>query len=241
MSRCDIGQGRGTNVPSTETTFAAAGGRRDAVAAYKVAMRHTRRVRFLRRALPAAILLCVAIIVIGAWLDPLRLLRELPIEFARLAISGSKLKIEAPKLSGYTSDGRAYTVTAATAAQDLTQPGVIEMTGIEARFEIVGGGTTTLSAGKGTYDSKAEQLRLADVIDFASTSGFGGKLSEALVDMRKGHVLSTAPVDIKFQDGRVTADRLEIFDNGDRALFEGRVTAEFRLNPPAEATAEPKQ
>ena len=241
MSRCDTGQGRGSNVPSTETAFTTTGERRDPVAAYKVAMRHTRRVRFLRRALPAAILLCVTIIVVGSWLDPLRLLGELPIEFARLAISGSKLKIEAPKLSGYTSDGRAYSMTAVTAAQDLTQPGVIEMTGIEARFEVVGGGTTTLRAGKGTYDSKAERLRLADAIDIDSTNGFGGKLSEALVDMRKGHVLSTAPVDLRFQDGRVTADRLEIFDNGDRALFEGRVTAEFRLNPPAEATAEPKR
>ena len=235
-----MGQGRGINVPSTEVIFAATGERRDSVAAYKAAMRHTRRVRFLRRALPAAILLGVSIIVIGAWLDPLRLLRELPIEFARLAISGSKLKIEAPKLSGYTSDGRAYSMTAETASQDLTQPGVIEMTGIEARFEVAGGGMTTLRAGKGTFDSKAERLRLADAIDITSTNGFGGKLSEALVDMRKGHMLSTAPVDLRYQDGRVRADRLEIFDNGDRALFEGRVTAEFRL-PPPEATAEPKQ
>ena len=227
-------------MPSTETTFAAGGERRDAAAAYKAALRHTSHVRFLRRALPAAIILCVCIIVIGSWLDPLRLLGELPIEFARLAISGSKLKIEAPKLSGYTGDGRAYSVTAETAAQDLTRPGVIEMTGIEARFELVGGGTTTLRAEKGTFDSKAEQLRLSDGIDITSSNGYGGKLSEAIVDMRKGHVLSSAPVDLRYRDGWLKADRLEIFDNGDRALFEGRVTAEFRLNPPAAATAEPK-
>lgn len=227
-------------MPSTETTFAAGGERRDPVAAYKAAMRHTRCVRFLRGALPAAVLLCISVIVIGSWLDPLRLISELPIEFARLAISGTKLKIEAPKLSGYTSDGRAYSVTAESAAQDLARPGVIEMTGIEARFDLVGGGTTMLRAVKGTFDSKAEQLRLVDGIDITSTVGFGGKLSEASVDMRKGYVLSSAPVDLKYQDGWLKADRLEIFDNGERALFEGRVTAEFRLNPPAAATAEPK-
>ena len=231
-------------MPSTETIFAAAGERRDTVTAYKAALRHTRRVRFLRRALPAAILLFLSIIVFGAWLDPLRLLRELPIEFARLAISGSKLKIEAPKLSGYTGDGRAYSVTAESAAQDLTKPGVIEMIGIEARFELVGGGTTMLRAAKGTFDSKAEQLRLVDGIDITSTNGYGGKLSEAIVDMRLGHILSSAPVDLKYQDGWLKADRLEIFDNGERALFEGRVTAEIRMSPPdapaATATAEPK-
>jgi lipopolysaccharide export system protein LptC len=227
-------------VPSTESTFAAGGARRNPVAAYKAATRHTRRVRLLRYVLPAAVLLSISVVVLGTWLDPLRLLGELPIEFARLAISGSKLKIEAPKLSGYTTDGRTYSVTAESAAQDLTHPGVIEMTGIEARFDLVGGGTTRLKAAKGTFDSKAEQLRLVDGIVITSTIGFGGELSEALVDMRKGYMLSPAPVDLKYQDGWLKADRLEIFDNGDRALFEGRVTAEFRLNPPAAATAEPK-
>jgi lipopolysaccharide export system protein LptC len=135
-------------------------------------------------------------------------------------------------------------VTAESAAQDLTRPGVIEMIGIEARFELVGGGTTMLRAAKGTFDSKAEQLRLVDGIDIASTNGYGGKLSEAIVDMRLGHILSSAPVDLKYQDGWLKADRLEIFDNGERALFEGRVTAEIRMSPPdapaATATAEPK-
>ncbi len=235
-------------MPSFETpsaaAFAAGNERRDLTAAYKVAMRHTRRVRFLRRALPAAILLIVLVVLFGAWFDPLRLLGELPIEFARLAISGSKLKIEAPKLSGYTRDGRAYSVTAATAAQDLAQPGVIELTGIEARFELVGGGSTKLTAAKGSLDTKAETMRLVDGIDIATSNGYGGRLSEATVDMRKGHILSPAPVELRYQDGWLKADRLEIFDNGDRALFEGRVTAEFRLNPPpappTAATAEPK-
>jgi lipopolysaccharide export system protein LptC len=99
---------------------------------------------------------------------------------------------------------------------------------------MVGGGSTRLTAAKGVFDSKAEELRLTEGIDIASTNGYGGKLSEAIVDMRKGYVLSPSPVELKYQDGWLKADRLEIFENGDRALFEGRVTAELRLSPPGE-------
>jgi lipopolysaccharide export system protein LptC len=198
-------------------------------------------VRWLRRAVPVAAVTIVLLIVLWAWLDPLRLFRELPLEFARMAISGNTLKIDAPKLSGYMRDGRTYSISAVSAAQDLTRPGVIELTGIDARFALTDGGSTTLTAVKGTLDAKADQLRLLEGIDILSTSGFGGRLGEAIVDMRKGHVLAPNPVELRYRDGWLRANRLEIFDNGARVLFDGGVTTMFRLAPPQPApTAEVK-
>ena len=37
-------------------------------------------------------------------------------------ISGTKLTMQAPKLSGYTRDGRWYELIADSAAQDITKP-----------------------------------------------------------------------------------------------------------------------
>ena len=206
--------------------------RPDIADAYRSAARHTRRVRWLRRTVPAAAIAVVLLVVLWAWLDPLRLFRELPLEFARMAISGNTLKIDAPKLSGYTRDGRTYSISALSAAQDLGKPGVIELTGIDARFALADGGSTTLKATKGTLDAKIDQLRLLEGIDILSTSGFGGRLGEAIVDMRKGHVLAPSPVELRYRDGWVRANRLEIFDNGARVLFDGGVTTTFRLTPP---------
>ncbi len=215
------------------TQMVESGERRDSSAAYRSATRHTRFVRFVRRTVPAILIAVVAILIVSPWLDPLRLLRELPLEFARLMISDNKLKIDAPKLSGYTRDGRAYRLTAETAAQDLRRPGILELTGIVAELELTGGGSTKLTAAKGTFEAKEERLTLLEGIDIQSTNGFSGRLTAAMVEMRKGHVVTQDPVDLKYQDGRLTANRLEIFDNGARAVFDGGVTTWFKLPPPA--------
>jgi lipopolysaccharide export system protein LptC len=227
--------------PPARHAIAEAGEARDVSDAYRSATRHTRRVRWLRRIVPAAAVTGVLIVALWAWLDPLRLFRELPLEFARMAISGTTLKIDAPKLSGYTRDGRTYSISATSAAQDLTKPGMIELTGIDARFKLTDGGSTTLTAAKGTLDARADQLRLLEGIDILSTNGLGGRLGEAVFDMRKGHVLSPTPVELRYRDGWLRANRLEIFDNGARMLFDGGVTTVFRLDSPQVApTAEVK-
>lgn len=226
------------NPRSAATTMAAEPGeRRATAAAYRSAARHSRLVRFVRLMVPAVLIGGVLILVASSWLDPLRLLRELPLEFAKIAISENKLKIEAPKISGFTRDGRAYRLTAETAAQDLRTPGVLELTGIVAELELTGGGSTRLTATKGTFEAKEERLTLREGIDIQSTNGFIGRLSGALVEMKKGHVLTRDPVDLKYQDGRLVANRLEIFDNGARALFDGGVTTWLKLPPPEVTTA----
>jgi lipopolysaccharide export system protein LptC len=221
--------------------IAEASERRDIAEVYRSAAKNTRRVRWLRRIVPSAAIGIVLAVVLWAWLDPLRLLRELPLEFARMAITGTTLKIDAPKLSGFTRDGRSYSISAVTAAQDLTNPSVVALAGIDARFALADGGSTTLRATKGTLDAKADELRLLEGIDILSTTGFGGRLAEAIVDMRKGHVLAPNPLELRYRDGWLRANRMEIFDNGARVLFDGGVTASFRLTPPPAApTAEVK-
>src|SRR5262245_33693808 len=90
--------------------------------AFGAAQRHSRRVYFLRRALPVAVGIGVVFMVLWTWIDPLRLMRGLPIDVGRISISGTKLTMDAPKLKGFSRDGRPYTVTAEEAAQDLTRP-----------------------------------------------------------------------------------------------------------------------
>ena len=75
-------------------------------------MRHSRRVRMLRVVLPVAIVLLLGVITLVAWLDPLRILVRLPIDAGNLVISGTKITMEAPKLSGYTRNSRWYELSA---------------------------------------------------------------------------------------------------------------------------------
>ena len=180
-------------------------------------------VRALRIGIPAFVGVVVVVVVLTTYLNPLRMLTNLPVNVGDLVISGSKITMESPRLSGFTRDARAYELTADAAAQDLTKPDIIELHNIHAKVQMQDKSTVRLSALKGIYDSKGETLKLDRDIVLNSSSGYEGRLSEATVDIRKGNVLSEHPVELEMLQGTLNANRLQIFDSGDRILFDNGV------------------
>ena len=199
---------------------------------YGQAVRHSSRVRFLRRVLPVLALLILLLAAFVAWLDPFRIVRDFPLDMLKLSIQGNKLVMDAPKLSGFTKDGRGYSITATAAAQDLSRTNIVELDGIKAHFALTGNGMTELTATKGLYDAKGDIVRLTEGIVIRSTAGYEGRLQDALIEVKRGYVITENPVDIIFNNGSLRADRMQIFDNGARAIFEGGVTMMMKLPPP---------
>jgi len=69
--------------------------------------------RVLRVAVPAAVILSMAAIVLVSVFNPFRmLLPKLPIDMENLVVSGTKITMESPHMSGYTPDRRPYEVWA---------------------------------------------------------------------------------------------------------------------------------
>ncbi len=198
---------------------------------YGQAVRHSSRVRFLRRVLPILALVILSIAGLVAWLDPFRIVRDFPVDVMKLSIQGNKLVMDAPKLSGFTKDGRGYNITATAAAQDLTKTNMIELDGIKANFALTNNGTTELTAVKGVYDAKGDIVRLTEGIVIRSTAGYEGKLQDATIEVKRGTVTTDSPVDITFNNGSIRADKMQVFENGARAIFEGGVTMFMRLPP----------
>ena len=198
---------------------------------------------FLRKALPIAGGAGLLFVILWTWLDPLRFASGLPVELGRISISGTKLTMDAPKLKGFSRDGRPYTVTAEEAAQDLTKPNVIELSKIVGQFDLGGRGNMVLNAKSGIYDAKTEQMRIFNGIEFHSTEGHSGQLNEAFVEPRKGHLVSESPVDLFFNEGSLRGNRMEIFDQGRLIVFESGVTMVLRVNQrvPKPSEAEAKQ
>jgi lipopolysaccharide export system protein LptC len=209
-------------------------------AAFNAAKRHSRRVRVLRWTLPAAALGGLALIALFFAFDPLRFYRDLPIEFGRVSITDNKLTVDAPKLTGFTQDRRPYSVTAESAMQDLSKTNVIELSGIHGQVELANRGETSLRAKTGVYDMKAGVLRLSEGIEIGATGGYQISLIDALVEVRKGHIVTDKPVRAIFPDGSLQAQRLEIFDHGDRARFDGGVVLTFRMPPPSDTRTDAK-
>jgi lipopolysaccharide export system protein LptC len=212
-------------------------------ARFAIAARHSRMVRALRIAVPAAVLLSMAAIVFVSVYNPFRmLLPKLPdVDIGTMVVSGTKITMETPHMAGYTPDQRPYEVWAKTATQDITDPDHVDLNTLRAKVLMEDRTTTiTLDARNGLFDSKAQLLDLRKDIFLQSSTGYEARLSQAMVDIGKSTVTSEEHVDVKLLNGTLTADKLRILGGGEVVRFEGNVVLNLdNLSPPEEAPAPP--
>ena len=197
--------------------------RGDGARVFRRALRHSRRVRFIRLAIPLGLIATVAIAIAAATLNPLRMLTSLPVDYSGLVVSGTKVTMQAPRIAGFTNDTRPYEVTARAAAQDVTNPDTIELQGLHGKSEMSDKTVFELTADTGIYDSKSEMLTLRQNIVLKSTSGFNVYLSEATIDVHSSNVVSEKPVRVVMQQGIINANRMEVADSGGTIKFGGGV------------------
>lgn len=202
-------------------------------AAFARALRHSRRVRGLRVALPAACLL-VGVLLVGGSLVTRHLLG---VGLDGLSLTAEGIAMDAPRLTGGDGSGRTYAVTADSAVQLISDPRVIRLRGIVARVEEADGTWAELSATLGTYDSRAETLTLEDGIRARSAEGLSAELQAAAIDLATGAVTSDVPVAFSSALGAVEARQMTADDEAGTVSFGDGVRV--TLTPGSPATAEP--
>ena len=212
-------QGRATFTPA---------GRVNGDRAFRTARRHSRHVRALRIAIPAAVVVLVAGgFALSTVIQPLRALSKLPVDLGSVVVSGTKIMMQQPRIAGFTHDNRRYDLTAQAAGQDVAKPDLVELQGIHATMEMQDNAVFETTAQNGLYDSKSEQLTLTNNIVVTSSNGYEAQLSEALLDVRANRILSEKPVYVKTSTSTVNANRMEVLEGGDVIRFEWGVQVEL--------------
>lgn len=206
-------------------------------ARFAVAERHSRRVRMLRKAVPATIVAVLVVIVGLSIFNPFRMLAKLPFDVGTVNVSGTKITMQAPRLAGFTADGRPYEVHARAALQDVTNPNVMELEDLSGKIQLEDMSMLMLDSRKGVMDGKAQILDLRERIVLKSAD-YEARLSEVRVDMAKGDVMSDKPVSVTFKNGTLDAQRLEILDSGAFVRFTGGVHMNLKADDPAPSPAE---
>jgi lipopolysaccharide export system protein LptC len=210
--------------------------RRNSDHRFRRARSHSRLVRALRILIPAGVITSFVIVILMTYFNPLRMIAKLPINLDGLVVSGTKITMEQPRLSGFTRDSRPYELSAVAAAQDMTQPDVVELRDLRAKLAMQDNNTLEMSAVSGIYNNKSEFLKLERNIQILSTGGYQGYLSEATIDIRKGQIVSDKPVKLKMLQGTLDANKLEIVDSGNLVRFLNGVAMDLML-PQNAATA----
>ncbi|HTK12428.1 MAG TPA: LPS export ABC transporter periplasmic protein LptC [Xanthobacteraceae bacterium] len=211
---------------------------------FRAAARHSRFVRLMRYGVPLAIVLAVAGYYLSGYLNPLRLITSLPVSVGDVVVSGTKIKMEAPKLAGFTRDSRAYNFTAVEATQDVARPGIVEMKGLKAKMEMQDKTVIELSSATGVFDTTTQVLTLDDDIVVTSTSGYVGHLKHAVVETQAGNITSDQPVEMTMNDGTVRSDTFDVVKSGEVIRFNGNVVVNLKSVPKtaaAENATDPKR
>jgi lipopolysaccharide export system protein LptC len=198
-------------------------------AKFRAAVRHSRFVRLLRTAIPIIIVMVFALLIVAAYFNPFRVLARLPTDPGKIVLSGTRITMESPRVAGYTKDARPYEVTARAASQDITKPDIVDLQEIRARVEMQDKVTVEMTAVSGVYESKMDRLTLDRDIFLTSTSGYSGHLREAVIDVKRGSILSQSPVELKMLNGTLNANRLEVDDRGDVIRFSEGVVMNLML------------
>lgn len=204
-------------------------------ARFAVAARHSRRVRFARRAIPAVIGFALFVVLGLSFFNPFRMIANLPIDIGKISVSGTTITMEAPHMAGFTSDKRPYEVTARNARQDVKDPTNVDLDFIKGHVTMEDQSLVFIDARRGNFNNKTQMLHLQEKIFLKSTTGYEAWLTDALVDMDKSSVHSDQPVKVKLLNGNLDAKNLDIIDNGVLVTFGGGVSMDLNMdnNDPA--------
>jgi lipopolysaccharide export system protein LptC len=190
--------------------------------AFPEALRHSARVTRLRRWILWGVGGTVALVGLGLLISSLRFL-PVDLNLARVALQGTRIVIESPKLVGYRKDGRPYEVRARVGAQDITKPDVFELEGLDVRVETSGDGAVTLTAPKAVYSTKVDRADMSGGVDITDRKNFDMRMDAASMNFKEAVMTSSAPVTLKIDGGQVDAEHVEFLQKERRATFTGNV------------------
>ena len=197
---------------------------------YAKARRHSVLVRWLKFGIPAGAAAALAAVVLNAYVNPLSQIPGLTL--GTVSLSGTKVAMENPRLTGFRKDARPYEVTAKAAFQDIRKPTLIELKDLKGRLNLDGSGATAeLSSAGGLFDTTKELLEFGQEIRVTTSRGEDATLRSATVDFKAGTVVSRDPVRISTPNGVVEAEGLHVSDNGATLSFTGRVRTQFTRVP----------
>jgi lipopolysaccharide export system protein LptC len=202
--------------------------------AFRAAARHSRGVRILKFALPALIVLGIAVFWGTARFTPGDVAAI--VESAGIDVESNSVVMQKPHISGFEGTRRAYEVKADSAVQNLDDPKVVTFSSIDGRFGLDEAGEATLDATTGVYDGNTNTLTLKDGIDVRTDSGYSATLQGAAIDLAKGTLTSNQPLEIRTGEGSIRANGVSVSERGKRVTFTNGVSVVYM--PPAELVTE---
>lgn len=190
-------------------------------AAFRRASQHSRLVRALKIVLPiSAVLVATGFVAASYFSGP----GELSVDVTSTAFSDGKLVMANPKLEGMNTDNRPYNMAAGRAVQEKAGSGLFHLEDIDAKLPIDLDNWATVVGESAIYDRDKNTIEFTSDMLLTTTDGLVATLKSAFIDMTKGDMTTSNPVDIKLKSGtQIAAGSMTVLENGKVIVFENRV------------------
>jgi lipopolysaccharide export system protein LptC len=167
---------------------------------------HDRLIRFLSKALPAAIGVLAALMI----LSPLSPRGEISFLLNRneVQIVQNRLRVENAMYRGQDDNGRPFSLTAGQAVQRSVKEPVVVMNDLVARI-LLADGPATLNAANGRYNFRQDMVNIDGPVQFTAADGYRMITRNVAIDLKNHKLGGTGKVDGSMPAGTFSANQIE--------------------------------
>ena len=185
---------------------------------FRAAERHSRRVRFMKFALPAVAVIGAAVFSWFTFFSTTNIPSNITLDSA--GIQDGKLVMTNPKLDGFTKDKLPYKMSAERALQDVGNSSLITLENISAEIPVGQDLRAQVNAKGGLYDNANRQLKLDNNITLTTSDGMKAQLKSADINIQENSMSTDQPVKIENSSASIVADSMKITQSGKVMVFE---------------------
>ena len=187
---------------------------------------HDRLVKFLATALPMAVGVVAALMVI----TPLSPRGEVSflLDRKKVAVIDERLRADKALYRGTDDKGRPFSLTAGEAVQRSSAEGIVRMKDLAAQILLPQGPAQIVARG-GEYDLGSDQVTVPDTVRFTAADGYAMQLEGVVVDLPRRIITGAGGVSGIVPAGNFSADRLEVDLDGRTVSLIGN--ARLRMIP----------
>ncbi|MBT3069966.1 LPS export ABC transporter periplasmic protein LptC [Rhodomicrobium sp. Az07] len=208
---------------------------------FRLARRHSRRVRVLRIVLP---LMAMGILSLYALPSFLRVSVDKGRGTATvraIELEKGALKMIEPHVRGVSEKNESYDFTADSATQASVKADEMYLVNVRGRMTGLDGKLTTLTAPDGTYNSKSEQITFSNGVAIKREPGLAAGFQTATASLKEQSAVSNTPVVVRLHESTIHADGVTLYWGESRAIFEGNVRTHVVRQEPAAAEVRPER
>jgi lipopolysaccharide export system protein LptC len=166
---------------------------------------HDRVVRFLAGALPAAIGVVAAVMILAP-LSPRGEISFL-LDRNKVAIAPERIRVSAATYRGRDAQGRAFAVSAGSAVQVSASDPIVRMRDLAASLEMAEG-PARLSAPEAAYDFDRGTMAVTGPVTFATADGYRLSARGVAIDLRARTVEGSGGIAGEVPSGTFAADAI---------------------------------